>query len=290
MCLSFAWPLAALAADDGRKTDQGNKQPSSGPAFAFVCLNDKQPASEKAWKKSLQTWLQLKSEDEVEKFEMEAEKRGGKKASTISFDVDGRPFVVGMMDVPVPKDDIDYAVMNSFMWPQAEKVMAKHKSHMIVMALGNYDSPPAKSLALSRVIAAATECHNTAGVYWGHAATVHAPKTFREMIAGAGVTMETVPTIAWVGFLHEAGDKKGTVNFYTRGLSEFGAKELEILNSRKKPAEVLKFLTGLCTYLMVKGDVIKDGQVLGGTSAGKVMTRWADSHIGLEGKVIRLDY
>ncbi len=80
------------------------------------------------------------------------------------------------------------------------------------------------------------------------------------------------------------------MNFYTRGLSEFGAKEIEILNSKKKPSEIFEFLSGLCTYLLVKGDVIEDGDTVGGSDEEKIKTKWADSHIGLEGKVIRIEF
>jgi len=276
--------------DKDKKTAKEKEEVATGPQFAFVCLNDLELASEEEWKKSLTKWLDLKSDDQIKEFEMEVEEKKGKGASTVSFDVGENAFVVGMMEAPIPKKDIEYACMNSFLWPKAGKVMAKHKSHMIVMCLGEYDSACAKALALSRVIAATSECHNTAGIYWGHADIVHSPDAFRKMIDGASEKMEDIPTLAWVGFLREPGKKEGTVNFYTSGLSEFGAKEVEIINSKKKPSEIMELLGGLSTYLLVKGDVVKDGDTVGGTEEEKIKSKWADSHIGREGKVIRIDY
>ena len=292
--LCFVCHLPLIADDAKVGGDAGAKKQEAdlpaGPVFAFVCLNEEGPASEKAWKKSLEKWFTLKSTDEIKEFEIEADEEHGKKASTVSFTIRKQAFMIGMMGAPVPEEDIEYACMNSFLWPEAKKKLEKHKSHMIVMCLGDFGSGIKKGLALSRVIAAATECHDTAGVYWGYAATVHSPEMFRKNIKGAGEKPEDLPTLAWVGYLREAGEVEGTVNFYTRGLTAFGAKELEVLNSKEEPAEIFEFLTGISTYLLMNGDVIKDGDTVGIEGGEKINTKWADSHIGLEGRVIRIEY
>jgi hypothetical protein len=125
-------------------------------------------------------------------------------------------------------------------------------------------------------------------VYWGHANTVHKPDLFRELMEDAGPDMDSIPTPLWVGFLRARNEKDG-VDVYTSGLSAFGAMECEVIASHQPPSEIVSLLSGLGAYLIDRGNVIGNGHTVGGDENHRIRAHHADSAIGREGKVLRIE-
>ena len=125
-------------------------------------------------------------------------------------------------------------------------------------------------------------------MYWGDAAVVHSPKTFRKLAVTKIEKAEDVPAMLWVGFLREKHDD-GTVSFYTKGLDRFGCMELEIVHSHRKPSEIFSLLHSTAQYLIYEGNVIKDGDTVGDEET-KIKTRYSKSAIDRKEKVIRIEY
>ena len=254
-----------------------------GPLLAFVCLNkDSDPAPD-LLKQKVAAWLQLKGPEEVkltdlsEKDDMEG----------VSFEVNGKNVIIVRAGFPIPKDDIDYACQNAVLWPEAAKVLAKHKSHLVVTVFGNFPSPVEQGLFLSRVLAACTELYDANSIYWGHATVVHKPDFFREQIRKADA--RNLPILAWVGFLRARGKEEGTFDLYTRGLNVFGVMEIEVVGTRRMPSEVFGRVTDLGLYLLTRGNVVQDGHTIGSEEKEKIRTRHAESVIGRKGKVLRVE-
>jgi hypothetical protein len=197
--------------------------------------------------------------------------------------------MIAEMSIPIPKDDIEYACANSFLWPSAQETIKDHPAHLVVIATGTFASPAEEALWLSRAICAVSEEYDAAGIYWGHASVVHEPSTFRKLIGDAGVQMEKLPVPLWVGFLR-AANEKGGVDVYTDGLDAFGVMECEVINSRRRPSEIIDLLSGLSAYLISKGNVIEDGNTVGGSAEEKIIARHAPSAIGREGKVLQIQH
>ena len=123
--------------------------------------------------------------------------------------------MIAHADFPIPKDDIDYACANSFYWADAKNTLQQQKAHLIVFVHGKFDSPAEEGMALSRAIAACTECYDSLAVYWGHANIVHKPETIRKLVKNAGTDMGKLPVPAWIGFLRTKGKDAG-LDVYTR--------------------------------------------------------------------------
>jgi hypothetical protein len=112
---------------------------------------------------------------------------------------------------------------------------------------------------------------------------------FRKLTVDAVKKAQDLPTLLWIGFLRTNHDD-GSVSFYTKGLVEFGCMELEIVRSKKKPTDVFGLLHDTAQYLIFTGNVIKNGDTIGGDAEEKIKTRYADSEIDPDRKVIRIEY
>jgi hypothetical protein len=188
---------------------------------------------------------------------------------------------------PIPKDDIEYAADNSTHWPDAAAKLAGHKSHLNITVTGTFRDAGDLALFLSKVLAACTETYDAAGVYWGHATLVHSPEFFREKIREA--TPEKLPVFAWVAFIRSKGKEEGTYDLFTRGLDVFGVMEVEVIGTKYEPVAVMAMVSELSRFLLNNGNVIKDGHTVDSPS-GKVRTSHANSALGREGKVLRIEF
>jgi hypothetical protein len=158
----------------------------------------------------------------------------------------------------------------------------------MVTVLGDFASALGEGLFLTRVIAACVESYDAVGVYWGHATTVHSPEFFLKYAKTASA--ENPPALLWVGFLRSQGEKEGTTSLFTRGLDVLGRMEIEVVDSSKKPSEILERVADLSSYLLRKGNVIGDGQTLPLAGDEKLKVRHADSALDREGKVLRIEF
>ncbi len=256
-----------------------------GPMFAFVALRSDTLPDEEAMKAALAKWHEVPVGAVVK---TEADSPDNRK--TEAYDVDGASTMIGMMGIPIPSGDIDYACMNSFMWPDAAEAFREQTCHVIVIVLPREGESPAQhGVRLSRSIAAVTETYDAVGVYWGHGSIVHKPEHFWHFMENADSDMNSLPIPLWIGFLRSPGENGG-IDVYTSGLSAFGAMECEVIGSHRKPMEIINFLSGVSAYLIDRGNVIKDGNTVGGDENERIIARHADSAIGREGKVLRIEY
>ncbi len=254
------------------------------PFFAFICLNDVTTCDLEELRNRLTQWFGLTDASDVSDLNFMESDTGG----SISFTIRDQVFLATHMPAPIPKPDIQYACQNAALfWKEAWEQLEHHRSHLLVVSMGTYDSRTDHALALSRAMAALSECHDTAGIYWGHAATVHSPEFFTNMLGGADGSMETLPITLWVGFLLSRDDA-GAIDCYTCGLNLFAAKEVEVIKSDKELSAILDLMLGLSQYLAFNGDVIGDGDTVGGSAEQKIRTSYQASAIGREGQVIRL--
>jgi len=258
--------------------------------FSFVCTAEEEMASGSEIQEALVKWFDLEDVSEVEDFDSGEDLFKGKDATeTVSFKVNGKLFAAGLVPTKIPKKDLDYACANSFYWPKASEAVKRHENHLIVLSMGEYETALERMFDLSRAVAAFSECHDSVAVYWGSGSIVHEPKQFRKQLKESGTKMTELPVVLWVGFLR-TGIVDGKVDFYTDGMDQLGLREFEVVGSEEKPSDILGFLYGMCQYTMIKGNVIKDGDTVGGSEEHRITTGFAESEIGREGSVILVDF
>ncbi len=280
-----AEPESKKAAGSKERPADGDQGDGKGSMLAFVCLNQATMPEKKALDQVVKKWFNLPGESE-RKVELEASETG---LQSVTVSVGAHSAVAGLMPRPIPEPDIRSACARSFFWPEAWKEMKGHKAHLVIVAIGRFEQRYARSLFLSRVAAALSEAFDTAGIYWGDAHVVHSPDFFRKGVKPHINSADDVPAQLWVGFLPRKHED-GTLTCGTVGLAEFGCMELEIVRTRREPVDIIGMLGATAAYLIHSGSMIKDGDTIGPDAATKIKTRYADSALGREGKVIRIDY
>jgi hypothetical protein len=286
--LAAALSIPSTASSEMRaKIRASGKKTTDGPPFAFLCLDSNRVPDVDQIERALVKWMKADASRPITDLVV-CQEIG--EPIAISFHYDGRAFAAGVVDRPIPQGDLDYACGNAFFWPDASSVLNQHTSHLIVTALGDYDQPWQRALRLSEMMAACIEAfEGSLGVYWGHASVVHAPEFFLQGMREAGDQAETVPVELWTGFLRTERDDQ-TADMYTDGLDVFGCREFEIVASGQSLEDMFEMLIGMSRYVIYHGNVIGDGDTIGGTAEKKILTHFGPSAIGRPAQVILVDY
>lgn len=163
--------------------------------------------------------------------------------------------------------------------------MRAHKSHLIVAVLGEMRTIQERTLILTKIIAASIECHNTAGVYYGDGGLVHSPDYF--CVEAKKASRDDLPISLWIDFRLTRNTDQ-TYNLITTGLEVFGYMEIEILEAKADPDDMLSMATGTA-WLLLKGEIIRNGDTVGFEDTNqKIKTTHEKSVWDRPGKVLRI--
>jgi hypothetical protein len=257
-------------------TDNDTAAKHDGALLAFVALNQDWLASADVLEERLKDFLQ--PNPGFAGFEP--------SDGTVTFAVRERICAVGLMPAPIPWSDLEEMCATCWMWPEAAEKMRDHKAHLLVTLFGPPLGRVDGAVTLTKVVAAMVEAHDTAGVYWGDGTLVIKPEMFVEVAQTA--TTEDPPIPIWVEHRIQR-NPDASLNVITTGLAPFGCMEIEVINSKRTPEDLLNIIAGV-SHLQLRGDVFKDGDTVGFDAVTKIKTFHRKSVWDRPEKVLRLDY
>jgi hypothetical protein len=255
---------------------QDKKEPDGTPLFAFVALKEHAVPSESVIVKSLRNALPPGSKIKV------MDNDGGK----FTFQVDDCVAMFGHIPRPIPWTDLRGPCAESYVWPDAAREMKGHRTHLIAMLFGGKESKLATGVMLTKLLAAASEAYDCAGIYWGHGSVVLSPELIQKAAAEASV--DKPPLLTWISF-HRQISPDGKVSVFTEGLEYFDCHEIEVIESSRPPMDVFNMVSGIA-YICLKGEVIKDGDTVGHDNGGKIKTKYTNSVREGFDTVLRVDF
>jgi hypothetical protein len=209
------------------------------------------------------------------------------KEDTVAFRIGRADVIYAHMPVPIPWADLKGPCATSILWPDAARALEKHKSHLIV-TVSDERMPMARAKLLTQVVAAiAGVCPAAIGVYWGSSTLVIPCKLFRTF--AIKILPQGPPIQMWIDF-RVGRNAQGKSSGFTHGLAALGLMELETENASELPAKLRERLTGLATYLLENGLVIRDGDTVGADANERIRVVYSRSAFGHRDAVMRLEY
>ena len=186
--------------------------------------------------------------------------------------VHGGTVMIGLIEAPLPKGQIDDLCATAWYWRQACEATAPHRAHIVASVLEtNLDRLDAH-LLLTDVVAALMDS-NAIASYWG------ASLQSREAVLrqSAGMSRDAPPVWLWINFRVTNDIEKG-LSLSTQGMEEFELREIEAKDIKRPGREVFGLLLGMAQYLVSKGPVIKDGETIGESPALNIRVRQGPSY------------
>ena len=219
---------------------------------------------------------------DVQAFRSDLEKRlaGRLKVDDMEADGDkvillrmrGGTVMLGLIDAPLPKGQIDDLCSSAWYWRLACEATTSHRAHIFASVLDTDLNKLEASLLLTDVVAALMDS-NAIASYWG------ASLQSREAVLrqSARISRELPPVWLWINFRVTNDVEKG-LSLSTQGMQEFDLREIEAKDVNRPGREVFGLIVGMAQYLISKGPVIKDGESIGDSPALNIRVRQGPSH------------
>lgn len=187
-------------------------------------------------------------------------------SDTVVIGYKGAIVSVALMPAPVPQEEIDYHVAGNYRWKDGAEAVKRQKAHLVVFVLGKQAMTPAEAAKLMvKVVGACCSLKGVVGIYAN--GTVYQPGYYLDF-AKLYFRENMFPLINAVWFGLYRG--KGGVCAFTNGLLRLGYDEIEIIDSDKKPEEILSFLSSVSEYIITDNVILRDGETIGFSAEQKL--------------------
>lgn len=174
----------------------------------------------------------------------------------IVFEVEGMQVVVAHMPAPIPNREVEECCQYNLLWPEAEQVVATHRSHVIVSVSGA-PNPIAGHLLFTQVISSMMQLDDALAFYMQP--MVISAESYVE--SAQMLKDEELPVQLWV-FIGLYQDEQGRCS-YTRGLQHFGKYEIEVIHSEHPLSDVFEFTMMIVDYLISYDVTLQHGETIG---------------------------
>ncbi len=214
-----------------------------------------------------------------------------RKGDTVTFTLCGETGFVSLMPAPVPWSDLEGPCVTSLYWREAAAVLKPHAAHVIVSIMPRTDdlSMVLWAILLTKLtssVALALGSH-ALGIYWPTGTLVQSVPFFLE--SAHKIAPDCLPLELWIEFRLQLLPAVAC-NVLTTGLDIFGLPEIEVINSKRKPQQVLPFVINLAEYLLQNGPVIKAGDTVGEDADQKITVEFTASTWDRPEKVMKVLY
>jgi len=178
---------------------------------------------------------------------------------TSILEIDGYRIAIAHMPVAIPGDEVKSAAEYNYFWKNGAKEASKHKGHIILSILNAGKDLVRENLLFTKIASAILNNSNSLGIYIG-GRTLVLKKDF--YLANVEIMSEQdLPLYNWIYF--GLRKENGKQSVYTYGLSDFGKKEMEIINSDNSLEELNEMMLNLTHYVIASDVVLKDGETIG---------------------------
>lgn len=219
---------------------------------------------------------------EANAFRESLEKRVAGRFKVGEMDADGQKVIllrmhggtvmVGLIEAPLPKGQIDDLCATAWYWRQACEAAAAHRAQIVVSVMGTTLDRLDANLLLTDVVAALMD-GNAIASYWG------ASLQSREAVLRQSerIGRDAPPVWLWINFRVTNDLDKG-FSLSTQGMEAFDLREIEAKDVNRSGREVFGLLLGMAQYLVSKGPVIKDGETIGESPSLNIRVRQGPSY------------
>lgn len=191
------------------------------------------------------------------------------------------------VDAPLPQDpDDEIWARATRTWPQASTVAGDHGAHVIVALFGVVENPLREARALTAVIGGLLDAvPGCSAVMWA-ARVVRSAAMWKQDSLAAFDSYPDYPILLWIDVTPIRG--AAGLDAVTIGLSSFVDREIEFEIGRFEPTDALGKVAGLAAYLIEHGNVVSDGDTVGGSDTERIKVRHALSQRGGGMPVLRV--
>jgi hypothetical protein len=204
---------------------------------------------------------------------------------TAIINIDGYKVAIGNISAPIPTDEVKTAAAYNYFWTDAVEQTSKHEGHIILSIMNSGRNPIQENILFSKVAAAVMNNSKSIGIYIGSRTLVLSKDFYLTNLEM--MTEDSLPLYLWVYF--GLRSENGRHSVYTYGLTDFGKKEMEIVESVKDLEELSEIMYNMSHYVIAYNVTLKDGETIGMSAEQKLQITESEGKF-LEGKTLKIKY
>ncbi len=168
---------------------------------------------------------------------------------------------ITLVDKPIPWSQLEGPCATAWYWPEAESVLRPHESHLFITLLDESGKSLHQAMRLTKLLVAICAASPAIGIVWGATGAVHEPSAFSQL--AATTAPDNLPLNLWIDFRAYEQDRPGQFGLFTTGLNALGHREFEVPRFSGDPQFLIGGVYNITHYLLEKGAMLKDSEVIG---------------------------
>ncbi len=203
--------------------------------------------------------------------------------NNLIFNIGDMIATIGFIDVALPEKETEAAALKNYRWPEGPSIIRSHKAHVIVSVMGEATSIT-KGKLLVKLMDACCCQENVISVYAN--GSMLRPEIYKALASMMHDGLVPFYNLVWLGVYTDAN---GGTSVYTNGLNLLGREEIEIVNSQKEPEKIHELLSHLCTYILDRNLILKDGETIDYIDGQKITVTYSDG-VAIDKKSFKLGF
>ncbi len=233
-----------------KKKEQAKKEtpPSDTNIFGMILLEDANSFDMKGTANELRTKWNLSVNDS--------------EADTINgvLGVDDYFFAIMVMDYKIPGDEAKTHASYNYFWKNGIEEVSKHQGHIIVSTLSSGRDVVQENLLYSKVIAAMLNNSKSIGFHMPNR-TLILDTNFYLANMEEPINENKLPVLNWIYFGLSTQNEASSI--FTYGLTDFGKKEMEIIDANYSIKETYQIMLHLVHYVIGQNITLRHNETVG---------------------------
>lgn len=205
------------------------------------------------------------------------------KDNALVFHTEGMVVACSLMPGPVPDREAEENARNNIFWKDGSVEAAKHRAHVMLAVMNKFDAMEQAQL-FAKVAYSLLKLKNAIGIYKNP--TVYEKRFYMDIAEGMKKGDLPVPIMIYLGAYVT---KEAKYCAYTSGMTFFGKKEIEVVDSLKQADEVINFMCAIAEYVLLENVELKDGETIGFTEEQKLPISVGDG-VSVKGTTVKIGF
>ena len=200
--------------------------------------------------------------------------------NTLAFIVNDMNVAVVFKNEKVEDGEAEEAATYNVLWQNGKEAVSKHKSQAVLVVTERI-TPIAQAILFAKIACCLMKMPGAIGLY--KQPTVYEKNfyiQFAETIREGALPM---PILVFTGIYH---NENGFTAF-TAGMRFFGKEEIEIVNSKNDPDEIMGLLISVAEYCVGENVDLADGETVGFSDTQKIPVKISEG-VSVTGNSVKL--
>ncbi|TXD47814.1 DUF4261 domain-containing protein [Polaribacter sp. IC066] len=204
---------------------------------------------------------------------------------TAVLEIDNYNIAIAVIPFKIPEKEVEKNAELNYFWKNGAEESSKHNGHIVLSIMNCGKNAVEENLLFSKIAYSIMNNSKSLGIYIGGRTLVLKKDFYQANVES--MSKEDLPLYNWIYF--GLREENGKQSVYTYGLSQFGKKEMEIIESENSLEELNEMMFNLSHYVVAFDIELKNGETIGISAEQKLKISESKGKF-LEGSTLKIEF